>query len=325
MRAIATAAVALTAGLGTAAWAQGAAEPRREGGVRAVLEMSQEFLYAGDPILVRISIGNDGDKEVKNPVKGSVLRGFVVEAAGGKVLERAGSVSAAEPARPERLAVNSFYGTILDLVELFPGLGAPGQYAIRWSADGVESRAIALRVIPKYDPAKEYRARVETDEGTFVIEFLKRASPVAVKTFIDLANSGYYDGLLFHEVRPEWFIAGGDPAGDGSGVGPFRFPQELSPVPIVAGSVLFKPVAGAPPANGSQFVIALRPEPTWAGQLTVFGQVIEGLEVVQRISRLPSSQQASRPFYKPLEDVRTRRIVVFEKAPVPEIPSGERD
>lgn len=295
--------------------AQPAEAPAAGGGVRAVLEMGQQFLYAGDPILVRVSVGNEGPKEAKNPVKGSILGGFVVKAESGGALPRVERPAASEPARPDRLSPNGFYGTIVDVAELFPGLKQPGTYEIRWESDGIASAAVGIRVIPKYDPAKEYRARFETDEGAFVVEFLSRTAPVGVKAFVDMAQSGVYDGLAIHEVRPDLLVAGGDPNGDGSGVGPFRYPAELNPVPVVAGTVFLKPVSGAPPSNGSQFVVMLRPEPSLTGQVTVIGQVVEGFEVLQRISRMPSTQQASRPFFRPLNEIRTRKVVVMEKTP----------
>lgn len=308
------AAVAVLSALPAAA--QPAASPAAEGGVRAVLEMGQQFLYGGDPVLVRVSVGNEGPKEAKNPVKGAILGGFVVKSESGESLTRVEKPAASEPARPDKLAPNGFYGTIVDLAELFPGLKQPGTYEIRWQSDGIASAAIGIRVIPKYDPAKEYRARFETSEGAFVVEFLGRAAPIGVKAFVDMAQSGVYDGLAIHEVRPDLLIAGGDPNGDGSGVGPFRYPAELNPIPVVAGTVFLKPISGSPPSNGSQFVIMLRPEPALTGQVTVIGQVVEGFEVLQRISRLPSTQQSSRPFFRPLNEVQTRKVLVTEKTPV---------
>jgi cyclophilin family peptidyl-prolyl cis-trans isomerase len=295
--------------------AQPSETPAAGGGVRAVLEMGQQFLYAGDPVLVRVSVGNEGPKEAKNPVKGAILSGFVVKTESGEAVARIEKPAASEPARPDKLTPNGFYGTIVDIAEIFPGLKQPGAYEIRWESDGITSATIGIRVIPKYDPSKEYRARFETDEGVFVVEFLSRAAPVGVKAFVDMAQSGVYDGLAIHEVRPDLLVAGGDPNGDGSGVGPFRFPAELNSVPVVAGTLFLKPVSGSPPSNGSQFVVMLRPEPTLTGQVTVIGQVVEGFEVLQRISRVPSTQQSSRPFFRPLNEIRTRKVVVTEKTP----------
>jgi peptidyl-prolyl cis-trans isomerase B (cyclophilin B) len=290
-----------------------AADASKSGDVKAVLELSQEFYNAGEPFFLRVSIGNDGDKAVSNPVKTPLYKGFEVRAAGGGVLTPKGKPDAAEPARPDKLSPKAFYGQIVDLTSIYPEMKKPGKYEVRWVADGVESPSILVRMIPKYDPTKEYRATIETDEGSVILEFFPRTAPIAVKAFVDMANSGVYDGMNFYEVRPDAMVSTGDAVGDGSGSPPFLYPQELGSVPVVTGTVVLKPVGVAPPANGSQIVILLRPEPSWSAQVTVLGQVVQGLDVIQKISRLPSSQMASRPFYKPLKDVRIRKITVAEK------------
>jgi cyclophilin family peptidyl-prolyl cis-trans isomerase len=168
-------------------------------------------------------------------------------------------------------------------------------------------------MIPRYDPKKEYRASVETDEGTFVVDFFRMTAPSTVRAFVDMAHTGFFDGMVFYEVRPDGLVATGDRAGDGTGSPPFTYPAELSSVPVETGTVVMRPVRSSPPANGSQFMIVLRPEPDWKGQFTVLGQVVEGLDTVQKISKLPSSEQASRPFFKPLKDVHIRKISIVEK------------
>src|SRR5262245_17297281 len=278
------------------------------GQVTAVLELNQDFYYVGDPFLVRLSIGNNGTAEVANPVKAGIFGGFEVTA-GSKRLEPGGKPSAAEPVRPPKLGAKAFYGSVVDLTEIYPQLKSPGAYRLRWSSDGVTSDAIELKIIPKFDPAKDYEARVETEEGSFVIELNKARSPVAVKAFVDLANAGFYDGLLFHDVRPDQAVAGGDPTGTGGGQAPFRYPAELSGSPVLAGTVILKPASLAPPSNSSQFVIALRPEPRWTGQFTILGQVVQGLETVKKISNVP----ADRPAFRPTKEVHTLKVQIVEK------------
>jgi peptidyl-prolyl cis-trans isomerase B (cyclophilin B) len=290
-----------------------AADAVKPGDVKAILELSQEFYNAGEPFFLRVSIGNDGEKAVSNPVKTPLYKGFEVRVAGGGVLAPKGKPDAAEPARPDKLSPKAFYGQIVDLTSIYPDLKNPGRYEVRWAADGVESSSILVRMIPKYDPTKEYRATLETDEGNVVLEFFQRTAPIAVKAFVDMANSGVYDGMIFYEVRSDAMVSTGDTVGDGTGAPPFLYPQELGNVPVVTGTVVLKPVGVAPPANGSQLMILLRPEPSWNSQVTVLGQVVQGLDVIKKISRLPSSQMASRPFYKPLKDVRIRKITVAEK------------
>lgn len=288
-------------------------------GVKAVIELSQPFYYAGDPFPVRLSIGNDGQRDVPNPVKAPLFGAFEVKTAEGTPLKAQGKPAAAEPERPSKLVAGSHYGTIVDLTQIFPELRKPGRYEIRWAADGVSSNVILVQMLPRYDPAKSYRARVDTDEGSFVIDFFRDTAPIATKAFVDLANAGFYDGLIFYEARPDWFVASGDPNGDGTGSAPLSYPAELTPtVPVVAGTVVLRPVSAAPPANSSQFMVMLKPQAEMKGQLTVLGQVVEGLETVQRISRLPTTQQAERPYYKPLKDVRIRKVVIYEREGAPD-------
>lgn len=284
------------------------------GAVKAVMELNQQFFYVGDPMMVRLSITNGAVSEVANPVKSALLGSFAVTDLQGKKFATQSKPEAREPNRPAKLAPGEFYGTAVDLSQMYSELKARGRYKIRWSADGVSSDEIVVNVIPKFDPAKDYVARIETEQGEFVIELLKKSAPIAVKTFVDLANAGFYDGLLLHEARPNQVVGGGDPTGTGEGQAPILYPAELTATPIVAGSVVLKPAGLAPPANSSQFVIALRPEPGWIGQFTVVGQVVEGLDVVRKISTVETSD---RPKFRPLKDVHTVRVSIHEKGTPP--------
>jgi cyclophilin family peptidyl-prolyl cis-trans isomerase len=106
---------------------------------------------------------------------------------------------------------------------------------------------------------------------------------------------------------------GGDPRFASEPRQPIQYPAEQSTLPLVAGTVVMRPVRPAPPANGSTFVIMLRPQPTWTGQVTVLGQVVEGLDVVQQLSRVPSSMRNSQPNFKPLREVKIKRVTIREK------------
>jgi cyclophilin family peptidyl-prolyl cis-trans isomerase len=298
---------ALAAGLALAATSTKTA-PAAD--VKATLELNQQFFYMGDPFPVRLTITNLGNAEVANPIKGGLIPSFQVSSADGKRLDASGKPEAAEPSRPAKLAPKAFYGAIVDLSQAFPQLKSRGSFTLRWSADGVTTDDVVVHVIPRFDPAKEYTAKVETEEGAFIIDLLKQTAPIAVKAFVDTANAGFYDGLLIHEVRPEQLIAGGDPTGSGGGQGPLRYPAELSAVPVVTGTVVLKPAGMAPPANASQFIVSLRPEPKWTAQFTVLGQVVEGLDIVKRLANSPSMD---RPSYRPVKDIHTIRVTIQEK------------
>jgi len=287
--------------------------------VKAVMELKQQFFYVGEPMTVRISISNVGESDVPNPVKSPLFASFHVADAQGKPLEPKAKPQAQEPSRPAKLTPTEFYGAAVELSQMYPQLKTRGKYSVRWSADGVSSDEIIVAVIPRYDPSKDYTAHVETELGDFVIELLKRNAPVAVKTFVDLANAGFYDGLLLHEARPDQIVGGGDPTGTGGGQAPIRYPAELAAIPVLAGTVVMKPAGLAPPANGSQFVIALRPEPAWIGQFTVIGQVTDGLEIARKLSNVPTSE---RPKFKPLKDIHTIHVTIQEKSAPSAPPSG---
>ena len=295
MRSSVLIALLVSSAAGLCCWTASAQSP--DGNVRAVLELSQRFYYAGEPFPVRISIGNNGPNKVSNPVEIPLFKGFLIQSADDTWLQATDDPGIEIAIRPDKLAPHAFYGSIVDLSKVFPGLREPGMYEIQWSAGGVESDTVVIKMIPRYDASKDYIARLETSEGAIVIELQRDTAPFAVKNFVDLAHADFYDGLTFHEVRPDALIVTGDPGGTGSGGTGYTFPAELSRVAIEPGTVLMKPVSRSPLSNSSQFIIMLRPEPTWSGRFTVLGRVIQGLEVARKISKLPSSAESSRPFY----------------------------
>jgi cyclophilin family peptidyl-prolyl cis-trans isomerase len=140
-------------------------------------------------------------------------------------------------------------------------------------------------------------AVIETDFGNIKIKFASDVAPNHVEHIIKLTREGFYDGLGFHRAVPGMLIQGGDPqtrSGDpslwGMGMpGQETVPAEFSDRPFVRGTVGM--ARRGPDINSatSQFFIALRDKPDWNGQYTVVGEVVEGIEVVDRISRLPTS------------------------------------
>jgi cyclophilin family peptidyl-prolyl cis-trans isomerase len=297
------------AGAGSPAEAQGA--------VAVDLELSQQFYYVGDSLTVRLSIGNPGDAKLDNPIRGPLVKGFKIESAEGKKLKASGSASAEEPARPDKLAPGSFYGAVVDLAELYPELRNPGRYKIYWSADGALSEMAIVTVIPRYDPTKAYAGTIATRFGAITIDFYQDQAPLGVKSFIDMANSDFYSGLQFNEVHGGDYVIAGDPRFGQPPRRSITFPAEPTSLPLVTGSVVLKPAGASPPANGSTFVILLKPQPAWTGQVTVIGQVTKGLETVQRISREPSSMRSSQPFFKPLREIMIDGVTISEKATEP--------
>ncbi len=268
------------------------------------LDLNQEFFYEGDPMWVRITVQNDADRSQTNPVSGPLYKGFKVRAVGGNEIPASGKATADEPERPKELVPRSFYGAVIDLSALYPKLREAGTYQIHWAGEGLLSEQLTVNVIPKYDPEATYKSIIDTDFGAIEVTFFQDQAPIATKAFIDMANAGFYDGLQFTELRKDTYVVGGAPRNRK----PFIYPAEQSTLPLVAGTVVMKPVGASPPANGSEFIILLRPQPALSGQVTVLGQVVKGLDVVQKISEQPNSGQAVRPFFKPLKDIGIRGI-----------------
>jgi cyclophilin family peptidyl-prolyl cis-trans isomerase len=289
--------------------------------VRAILEVDREAYYAGDPVPVRISLWNDGNTPVDVPA-GNIPAGFELYDKDGKKLTATlpprpateGKESGAEGGSATRsLPPGEFYGFARDLTRLYPALKEAGTYRLQWVSTGLSSNAVILRVVPKYDPDKDYTARVETDLGVFSLDFLRKDAPIAAKTFIELAQSGFYDGVTFHYVEADRVVASGDPGGTGQGGPGFAIPHERPQVKMLAGTVIMLP-NGRPPVNGSVFAILLAPRPDFEGTATGFAQVVDGLDVVKKISEVPATSRDAAQPHRPLQPVRINRVVVKPKA-----------
>jgi len=144
-------------------------------------------------------------------------------------------------------------------------------------------------------PDKKYFAAVETAKGTFRIELRPDIAIETVNSFIFLARQGYYDGVTFHRVIPGFVAQGGDPTGTGSGDPGYTLPAEFSDVPFERGTVGMAR-GNDPDSGGSQFFIAYTGQPDLNGQYTVFGKVVEGMQVVDSLTpRDPSNITTPQP------------------------------
>ncbi len=145
------------------------------------------------------------------------------------------------------------------------------------------------------DPTKKYSATVETTRGSFRIELRPDIAIETVNSFIFLARQGYYDGVTFHRVIPDFVAQGGDPTGTGSGDPGYFLPAEFSDVPFERGTVGMAR-GNDPDSGGSQFFIAYTGQPDLNGLYTVFGKVVEGMEVVDSLTpRDPSNIATPQP------------------------------
>lgn len=130
------------------------------------------------------------------------------------------------------------------------------------------------------DPQKRYTATIATDRGDIVIELFAGKAPRTVNNFVFLAREGFYDGVTFHRVIPGFMAQGGDPTGSGRGGPGYRFADEFHPDLRHDGPGVLSMANAGPGTNGSQFFITHGPTPHLDDRHTVFGRVVEGMDVV---------------------------------------------
>lgn len=148
------------------------------------------------------------------------------------------------------------------------------------------------------------------DGGVIKAELYPEAAPNTVRNFVALAQSGFYDGLIFHRVIPGFMIQGGDPQGTGMGgpgytiAGEFQLNGFHNPLKHTRG-VLSMARSIRPNSAGSQFFIMHEDAPHLDGQYAAFGQVTEGMDVVDEIATTPTDEQD-----RPLQEQRIKKITV---------------
>jgi len=131
---------------------------------------------------------------------------------------------------------------------------------------------------------------LHTSEGSIELELFPNEAPKTVKNFTTLARDGFYDGLTFHRVIPEFMIQGGCPEGTGSGGPGYQFEDEFNEHKVERGALAM--ANAGPNTNGSQFFIVTADAAPWLdGKHTVFGKVASGQDVVDRISEADRDAQ----------------------------------
>ena len=133
------------------------------------------------------------------------------------------------------------------------------------------------------DPKKKYTATLSTDKGDIVLELFAEKTPRTVNNFVFLAREGFYDGTVFHRVIQDFMAQGGDPTGTGTGGPGYRFADEFDPSLKHNKPGIFSMANAGPGTNGSQFFITHVPTPWLDGKHSVFGQVIQGMDVLMSI------------------------------------------
>jgi peptidyl-prolyl cis-trans isomerase A (cyclophilin A) len=163
-------------------------------------------------------------------------------------------------------------------------------------------------------------ATLRTNQGAVVIRLFPDHAPKTVRNFVELAEGGrewtdpntgqattqkLYDGTIFHRVIPDFMIQGGDPLGSGRGGPGYKFADEIHPDLRFDRPYLLAMANAGPGTNGSQFFITVAPTPWLNGKHTIFGEVVQGADVVDLISRVKTGSQD-----RPVEDVTVDSVTI---------------
>ena len=133
------------------------------------------------------------------------------------------------------------------------------------------------------DSKKKYKAYMETAKGTIVIELFADKAPKTVNNFVFLAREGFYDGIIFHRVIKDFMAQGGDPTGKGTGGPGYKFADEFHPSLKHDKPGRLSMANAGPNTNGSQFFITHVATPWLDNKHAIFGQVVEGMDVLLSI------------------------------------------
>lgn len=183
--------------------------------------------------------------------------------------------------------------------ELLTGDQLPRAYFI-WDAlvqlSLLEARQYDAPPAVTIDPSATYLARVQMESGDeFVIELLPQSAPETVNSFVFLAEEGWFDGVTFHRVLPGFVAQTGDPTGTGFGGPGYMIPNEVDPALSHDQAGMVAMANSGPDTNGSQWYITLGDVSQLDGGYTIFGRVIEGMDVVQAITPRDPSQNPEAP------------------------------
>jgi len=146
------------------------------------------------------------------------------------------------------------------------------------------------------DPFKTYAATLHTEHGDIVIQLYADKTPLTVNNFVYLARQGWYDDVTFHRVITGFAAQTGDPSGTGYGGPGYYIPDEIVPELRFDGPGWVGMANAGPDTNGSQFFITLAPRPDFDGKYTLFGKVVQGLDVVEHLTpRDPNNDAEASP------------------------------
>lgn len=212
------------------------------------------------------------------------------------------------------LAPHGSVGTTLDLREYYPSLRGAGQFRVSWNPYGgsIGTETVVVTIAPLK------RAQIVTNEGQMTLRFFYSDAPQSVANFIDLVDSGFYNGKTFHRIEPGYLIQGGCPRGDGTGIRPdgLRIPAEFNGHIVRKGSVAMALLDDDADSASCQFFVCNTRQKDWDGRYTVFGELV-GQESFDTLERLMAAQTDDKG--RPLSKISMHTVRLID-APMDDLP-----
>ncbi|MDD2758355.1 MAG: peptidylprolyl isomerase [Patescibacteria group bacterium] len=200
------------------------------------------------------------------------------------------------------------------LDEVANGIAKPGEASPvlqqKSAADDLTAGATNNTQTMVIDKTKKYYAVLKTDAGDMTVEFTADKTPITVNNFITLAAKKFYDNTIFHRVIKGFMIQGGDPLGNGTGGPGYQFADEPFDGEYTRGTMAM--ANSGPNTNGSQFFI-MHQDYALPKNYVIFGYVIQGLEVVDKIAQAPVTAGASGESSSPVTPVKILSVELYEK------------
>ncbi len=175
--------------------------------------------------------------------------------------------------------------------------------------EAAASQAVVSQPITP-EPRKDdtiVKIKIETTQGDIYADLYQAEAPKTVENFVTLAKKGFYDGIIFHRVIPQFMIQTGDPTGTGMGGPGYKFADEFSPKLRHSKPGVLSMANSGPNTNGSQFFITEAATPWLDDRHSVFGQVTKGMDVVTKIANAPRDRQD-----KPVTKIAMTKVTVLE-------------
>lgn len=288
----------------------GAAYPAA-GELTLTIEPLQKAFVAGKTMEFKFTILNASNETVNTAIPQDYRKGLEIRDPDGKVIHPREETPTTPQDPTIALRKGEFLGKTESVAALLTTFEKDGWYKFTWGHGGAVSKEVSILV------TKEYLAEIETNYGKITIAFSPEDAPNHVLNFVSLAKKGFYDRKIFHRIIKGFMMQGGCPNGDGTGGTGNLLKAEFNARKHVAGTVSMarKP---DPDSADCQFFICFTDAPALDGRYTVFGQVVEGMNVVKEIENVKTDhvegqQCGAQHADKPLSEVVIKKVTVIEK------------